>query len=81
MNSDVLPVRPQTLPRIHKRVGYAAASQIRTHEHTHPEEKKNVASPCFIFHRQERLDTRVTRHTSLDFEGGNKSVSAPSTHN
>lgn len=83
INADLRAVGASNAAPKHKRVGYAAASasQIRTDENTSPEEKKNVASPCFIFRRRECLDTWVARHTSLDFEGGNKSVSALFTHN
>lgn len=50
INVDVLPVKPQTPPPTHKSVGYTAApaSQMKTS----PEEKKNVASPCFISRRR-----------------------------
>lgn len=84
INADLLPVKPQTLllhtsvltTLLLQRLRYAPMkTQVQR------KKNKNVASPCFIFRRRECLDTRVTRHTSPDFEGGNKSVSALFTHN
>lgn len=83
--ADLLSVKPQTWPwniralatRLLQHLRYAL---IKT-QGQRKIKRENVVSPCFIFRRRECLDTRVSHHTSLDFEGGNKSASALFTHN